>query len=533
MNNTVLVAILSSIDSIICPVQMNIWLSVFQGYSSFAAVIVAIVIFSMQGMKRSENDYTRAGYVLNYKNFTFYLSLSTVCAFIIGLVLLTIYSCTNLRMWALLLSISFMIPSLVLLIVSIFRIFPVCRNKPFFRKLALKRLKGLLNADLKKAKTVSSHLATYEYCEEIEFIYGIIEANIMQHKFSYAKKALDWFQNTVIGVIPDYLTAQEISKIGIITNTARDSLARVIIDASIKTSTSKKRDLLDDVLIQTELSSQHFIKAGLSICFHSILDAYQLAFEKQHDKVIIKQYASCFAKIGNLIAAISKLDDVSEKLKFKHAVLNTTLVLICHSIHRPESVDSIIKLFVVFLSLDEGLTCSDSDDHKDHTGLGCWIFVNAMLLQISQYVSNLEVQKLTVILYRIMIRRFIDNGFAVRDIPEAVKGFETHWGKIKNSSTGSSLHFCIRKCYTGFDEVRLHLYLLKAVFLIALKSSLGSEGERYLVMKRILDMDGTPLYSKDDFRKIVDSALDAGLMNDPDQEVLNMVEEYISKAKQE
>ena len=506
----------------ICNSQLTTWHTIFLGYVGIASIISAFIVINMEHIRSS--DYKRETLLFTYNKRIKLLVRCLLLTFISTMLLLTINACTPLPFIILIYSVLSMIPTFYIMYMYVEDIYTARRDSKKFIDKVNSRLTGILRKDVNTSQNEGAKEEDYEYPKEISNVTSVILDDIVNQRSSHADKGLRWLQEILINLILKTLSVSEIIKLSAITNTARDSYAKMLIEASA----SNNRGLLNSVLIQTELSSQHFIKTGLSTSFHSLLDAYQLAMKEQTDSAIIEQYASCFDAFGNLKAAISVLDDNGEKLRFKLAVLNTTLVLICYSFSSRELGASVIGLFQTLLRLDEDLTCSDSDDDKDYTGFGCWIFVNAILLRIILSAPESELRNQASALYASMHHELNNEKLPLRFICESVKYLNMHWSIIRKSSTGDSLNFCLRLYYPGFIEQMMQGYIIKAVFLLALTSLEGIWSESCRVVEKLIEMNDMS-YKNGDFKAIVKEAKKVNLFRDYNENVLQEIEEFISK----
>lgn len=512
----------------ICKDQLSTWHTLFLGYVGIVSLASAVIIIIMEFSSSSGSNYSNEASVLSYPRKIRNIVNYTLSSIAIMIILLLINTSLELSILFIYITAILMVPTFYMLYKYLHEIFAAKTDSDLFKEVAKRRLISILKKDLIVSAS-QEEAGDSSYSKEILYVSSIIEDDISHKHFKHAREALSWFTSIVVDVIPNNLDGTEIRKLSSTIITLRDSFANLIIEASA----SRNRGLLNSVLIQTELSSQHFIKAGLSSSFHSLLDSYQLAMKEQSDSAIIEQYASCFAAFGNLMAAISVLEDNSEKLKFKLAVLNTTLVLICYSFPFPKLGGSVIGLLQTLLRLDEYLTCSDSDDDKDYTGLGCWIFVNAILLRIVLSAPKSELRNQASALYANMHHEANEVKFPFQYIPEAANDLNKHWDRIRKSSTGDSLNFCLRQYFPGFIESMIQRYIIEAVFLISLTRLHGNSCDRYHVVYKLIDMSEGYSHPKGFFKTVTKMAKDAKLIADFDKDVLRMVEKYIRKRKQE
>ena len=511
----------------ICDNQLATWHTIFLGYVGLVSLASAVIILIMEQARISEGNYAREAAVLSYPKKIRILVNYILASIAIMIMIFLIHMASELPFLFVYITVILMVPTFYMLYKYLQVIFSAKTDSDSFKKEAERSLISMLKQDL-KAKEKKERESGSSYSREILHVSLIIEDDILHARYRHALEALSWLTDVVVRVIPESLSVHEIRRISNTICTLRDILGRIIIEASA----SVNRGLLNSVLIQTELASQHFIKAGLSTSFHSLLDAYQLAMKEQHDSAIIEQYASCFAAFGNLKAAISVLEDNNEKLIFKLAVLNTTLVLICYSFTFPELGGSVIRLFQLLVQIDEHLTCSDTDENKDYSGLGCWIFVNAILSQIILSAPESELRNQAILLYTNMHHEVNNGMFPFRYIPEAAKDLIKHWDIIRKSSTGPSLSFCLRDYYPGFIERMIQSYIIKAVFLLALMSLEDIRSEICRVVKQLIEMNEVT-YQKGHFEVIVKEAKEAKLIRDYDENVLQEIEEFISERNEE
>jgi len=449
-NIVVLESLLSRLSSPICAEQLETWHSIFQAYAGFTGVIAAVITFILGKSYLSTSDYQRKGYIYTTQLRLLWLLMSSITVYLVIEILLTWHACTDLGIWAVLLTTLLTVVPIALLIYAIIGFFGFSSKTDGFIKGARTRFRSMAR------KATKSRLYREMYKQEISHVTTVIENSIVQGKSKEVQEASRWLQNVILGTLVKNLSSEELETLTSIVNTARDEYAKLLIEAEA----TGNRGLLEHLLVDVELSAQHFVMPGTSKLYHVLLDTYQLAFGRSTGCYILQKYISFFAQFGNLRAAIRVIDhDV--RLPFKLATLSTTLILICQSL-RVRGCESACAALINMLKSLDTMLLPEGESSEDFTGLGTWLLVFSLMHLIKDRSPGEEVRRGAEHQYETMCLEWESCRLKAPPLEEAKECLLRSKDKVLKSSTGSTFSFCITEAYPGYHD-HIEIYLNSAI----------------------------------------------------------------------